>query len=91
LVVGNFSFFATAASLEAESDEESEDDGVILGRVALDSDPCFFISSASDSLSELEDSESESGKGVFLASDCVEESESEDEPEDDEPLLDELP
>ena len=78
-------------SREAESDEESEEDGVIFGRVALDSDPCFLISSESDSLPELEESESESGKGVFLASDCVEESESEEESEDDESLLDEEP
>jgi len=82
-------FLAEAGSLDAESEEESED-GVILERVALDSEPCFLVSSASESLSELDVSESESGKGVFLASDCVEESESEEESEDEESLLEEL-
>jgi hypothetical protein len=88
--------FASESLDDEESAEESEEDDFFArsDNVALVSEPCFLIffggESAEDSLPELEldDSESESGKGIFWATEFVEESESDeesDEESDDDP------
>jgi len=85
---------------EAEDESGEEDFLARSDKVALVSEPWFFVfffgrDFVEDSLSELEglDDRSESGNGIFFAIEVVEESESESEDEDeeeDESVSDEL-
>lgn len=93
LELNSADFSSSSESLdEDESDEVSTEGDIFLGapslRVALVSDPCFLACfSGVDSLPELDESSSDSGSGVFLARDWVEESESEPESDDESELL----
>lgn len=87
VVVTVFTTLVTFGSTSESEDESEESEGdSFLGpseRVALVSEPTTaFFSSSEESESLFDDSESEAGSGVFLASELVEESESLSEEED---------